>query len=319
MTMTFKDKVLLSFSALRNTNKLDLPQEELNYHTDFIELLALTSGDEGVSYGDIQDRFFGEPSESENAEMKDSNELFIRELYSVINERITQYGELYPFMIDEKNNLLLKGELCNIQKLYLFLLVSSSLGIFTPFNSELTTDFETLSYEAIHNYIPNAVVKSFGKNSEYRGFAPEKIRQLAEDIGLETNDNEINKIGKKNVQERGLDVVCWLPFTDNCRNKTVFLCQCACGKNYEYKQHETHRFANYFHFYKTRPHHSLFIPYSLINPHNGEFYHSDYIEEDCLVFERLRILSLTRKTNDLYDRLISKDIIEECIRTILRD
>lgn len=318
MEMTFEESYKQSVYTLSGISIPDYPQEESNVHADFIELWAMTSGNEGISFGDIQDRFFGETDEDETIEKKDSNESFIKKLFSIINERITQYRDLYPFMIDENNSIMLKANLSDIQKLYLFLLVSSFLDIFKSFNSALTSDFEKISYEAIRNYIPNAVIKSFGKISEYKGTAAEKIRKLAKDIGLEINEYELDKVGKKNNQDRGLDIICWLPFEDNCQNKIVFLCQCACGKNFEYKQHETHRFANYFIFYKTKPRHSLFIPYSLINHLDGKFYHSDYIEEDCLVFERLRILSLLRKTTGLFDRLNSKDIIEKCIQTILR-
>lgn len=317
MVMTFDEKYNQSVTTLIGIGKPAYSQEESNAYVDFIELLAMTSGNEGISFGDIQDRLFGETTEDDSAEKKDSNESFLKRLYSMIEERITQYGDLYPYMIDEKNSILLKAELSDIQKIYLILLVSSSLDIFKPFNTELTSDFEKISYEALRNFIPNAEVKSFGKISEYRGTAVEKIRSLAKDIGLETNEYDLKQVGNRNVQERGLDVVCWIPFADSCPNKVIFLCQCACGKNYEYKQHETKRFASYFIWYKTKPRHSLFVPYSLINPQDGRFYHSDYIEEDCLVFERLRILSLTRRTKDLFDKLNSKDIIEKCIKTIL--
>lgn len=323
MAMSFDEKLLKSFQRLDNTGKPDYPKGESNYYLDFIELLALFAGKDGISYGDILDRFFGEqeethtygdnPNETYTPERNDTNESFIDGLFLLIDERMSQFGELYPFMKKDENIFALKDGLSDEQKLYLFLLLSSSLDIFGSFNSELTTDFESLAFETMRQFLPNAIVKPFGKNSEYRGTAKEKIKQLAEDIGLTTNDYEISQIGERNVQERGLDVVGWLPFDDNCSNIIVFLCQCACGKNYEYKQHDIRRFEHYYNFYRTMPQHTLFIPYSLINPKEGKFYHSDLIDDDYLIFERMRILNLNKGKNSIFNTLQSRDLVEQCI------
>lgn len=313
--MTFREKFTQCIQNLDNIDLPDHPKDESNYFVDFIELLALFSGKDGIPYGDLQDRFFGEPDDNNSIENNDEKESFIDGLYILIGERISQFGKLYPFKIIDENTLLLKDNLSDSQKLYLFLLLSSSLDIFKSFNSELTSDFESLSHEALQKFLPKAKVKSFGKNTEYKGTARDKIQELAKDIGLQIRESEISQVGKRNVQDCGLDVVCWLPFEDNCQNKVLFLCQCACGKKFGYKQYETHKFANYFDFYKTKPRHTMFIPYSLINPKNGKFYHSDYIEDDCLLFERLRILNLV-KDEKMFGQLKSKKIVEECIKLL---
>lgn len=327
MAMSFDDKLSYCIRNLDNIDKPDYPQKESNYYVDFIELLALFAGKDGITYGEILDRFFGEPddkttidgtdisSEYLPSEKNDTNESFLDGLFLLIGERIVQYGNLYPFMMIDEFTFVLKEELSDGQKLYLFLLLSSSLDIFSSFNAELTTDFESLAYETMQMFLPNAIVKPFGKNTEYRGTAKEKIRQLAKDIGLPTKDYELNQIGERNVQERGLDVVGWLPFNDNCQNIIVFLCQCACGKNFEYKQHDIRRFKHYYEFYRTAPQHTLFIPYSLINPKEGKFYNSDLIDDDYLIFERMRILNLV-KDEKVFGKLKSKKIVEECIKIL---
>ena len=171
-----------------------------------------------------------------------------------------------------------------------------------------------LCYEAMKAYLPNAIVKEFGKNSEYTGNAREKIMRLAEDIGLTTDDYEIQQIGERNIQERGLDIVGWLPFKDNCSNLMIFLGQCACGKQFESKQHDVRRFKHYYHFYRTEPQYTFFIPYSLINPSERKFYHSDLIEDDYLIFERMRILSLLKGNDSAYNNLNTKLLVEACIK-----
>lgn len=289
--------------------------DDKNLYADFVELLVVFSKGDGIAYGDILDRFYGEPDENSSTERNDTHETFIDEIFTLIEERISLFKDLYPFEIRTERNLTLKDTLSLSQKLYLFLLFSSSLDIFKSFNSELTTDFEILSYEAFKLFLPNAKVKHFGKMSEYKGTAKEKIKKLANDLELPTNEYEIGCIGERNVQERGLDIVSWLPFEDRCQNKFVFLCQCACGKRFESKQHDIRRYEHYYEFYKTKPQKTLFIPYSLINPKAGKFYHSDYIEDDYLIFERLRILNLTKQKVDLLGYLKSNCLIEKCIRT----
>lgn len=314
MVMTFDDKFI---QCVQNLNSIDTPdcsRDETNQFADFVELLVIFSKGDGVAYGDILDRFFGELDENNSSERNDANELFIDGIFSLIEERKDLYGDQYPFEVGKEQIITLKRELSLPQKLYLFLLISSSLNIFKSFNAEITTDFEMVSYEAIKSFLPNAIVKSFGKLSEYKGNAKEKIRNLADDIGLQTNDYEIECVGKRNVQDRGLDIVSWIPFEDKCQNKIIFLCQCACGKRFEYKQHELRRYIKYYIFYNTKPQFTLFVPYSLINPRENKFYKSDYIEEGYLIFERLRIISLAKKRDDVFALLKSTCLIERCIQ-----
>lgn len=312
--MSFEDKLAQSIQNFKNIDKPDYPMEYLNNYADFVELLVLFAGTDGISYGDIQDRFFGEPDENNDSERSDRNESFIESICEIIGERTALYKDTYPF--DKDDDIIhLKIGLSVYQKVYIFLLLSSSLDIFRSFNSELTTDFETLCCRTMQIFLPNGVVRAFGKNSEYKGNAKEKIKKLAEDIGLSVND-EVDQIGSRNMQERGLDIVGWLPFDDNCANKIIFLGQCACGKNYEAKQHDTRRFANYYQYHKTQPQHTLFVPYSLIKPNSRIFYHSDRVEQGVLLFERKRILGLLRNSNIALDTLQTKILIEKVTSSV---
>ncbi|MCR5407594.1 MAG: hypothetical protein K6E61_00585 [Bacteroidales bacterium] len=313
MATSFDEKYSQSIVNLANVGRPDYSRDETNLYADFVELMVVFSKGDGIAYGDIQDRFFGEPDEKNSTEINDDNESLIGGIINVIKERLFLFGGLYPFMVLPEQTIILKSDLTSSQKLYLFLLFSSSLDIFSSFNTELTTDFEFVSYEAIKTFLPNAIVKHFGKLSEYTGSAIEKIKNLANDIGLPFDDYEIGCIGERNNQERGLDIVSWIPFEDKCQNKVVFLCQCACGKQYESKQHDIRRYQNYYRFYKTKPQLTLFVPYSLINPKENKFYHSDYVEGDYLIFERLRIIRLAIQKEDLLSFLKSTCLLEKCI------
>ncbi len=309
--MSFDEKFLLCLQNINNINEPDYTSSELNYYADFIELLTLFSGKDGITQADIQDRFYGEKDYA-NAQIRDNDEVFIRTIFLLILERITLYSDEYPFQLDTSQILILKEELTNKNKLYLSLLLSSKLNIFRSFQTELTTEFENIAFYTLKNYLPNnSIVREFGKNSHYKGNAKSKIKQLANDLNIQIKDFELSQINDKNQQERGLDIVGWIPFKDKCANTLLFLVQCACGKQYESKQHDTRRFKSYFQFYKTNPQQTLFIPYSLINVRYKKFYHSDYIEDDFLIFERKRILEFYN--DEAFNTSESIKIVEQCI------
>ena len=121
MEMTFEDKINLCFHKISEIDKPDFSRNELNHFADFVELLAIFSQEDGISYGDIQDRFFGEPDECNSSERNDINEVFINNIYSLIEERIVQYGDLYPFIMGKEQVLILQNTLSSNQKLYLLL------------------------------------------------------------------------------------------------------------------------------------------------------------------------------------------------------
>jgi hypothetical protein len=313
MEMTFEDKYAQCVQTFKDIDKPDYTKSEINYYADFVELFTLFEKQEGVTFGDVQNKFCG-VKEYDNSEKKDEDEAFLNAIFDLIKERIVLFAEEYPFEYQSNKTLILKQNLTFKNKLYLSLLISSKLNIFNSFKSDLTTDFEKISYVVLKEFLPTkAAVKEFGKNTQYQGNAISKIKQLAQELDLQINDYELNSVSEKNVQERGLDIIGWLPFADKCRNKVVFLCQCACGKEFELKQHDTRRFENYHKYYKKNPQHTMFIPYTLINVREKKFYHSDYIEKDCLIFERKRILEYHNDYS--FEDSATFKIVNKCIET----
>jgi len=165
--MTFEEKLKESVQNFNNIDKPDYTKSDFNNYADFIELTALFTKEDGVSYGDIQDRFFGE-NNNETAEKKDNEEALLNSIFLIIQERILLYGSDYPFEYEmDGKQLKLKVNFSFKNKLYLSLLISSKLNIFNKFTSDLTTDFEKISYTVLKAFLPqNAVVKEFGKNSQ---------------------------------------------------------------------------------------------------------------------------------------------------------
>lgn len=317
MKMTFEGKLAICFENFSFIDKPEYTKNQINLYADFIELMTLYANSDGVTHGDINDRFFGTKDYSINlntsSEQRDKDERFIDELLELIKERIKLYKDEYPFVYDKSEILLLKENIKWKQKLYIGLLISSKLNIFNQFQSNLTTEFEIISYEVFKKLLPeSARIKEFGKNSSYTGNARKKINCLAKDIGLSVDDYELSCVDERNYQERGLDIIGWIPFDDKCQNILVYLAQCACGKDTESKHHDTRRFENYLKFYKTSPQHLMFIPYSLMNTRENKFYHSDLIEKDFLILERKRIISLF-KEEDIFNQLKINKIVNGCI------
>lgn len=311
--MTFDEKFTECIKTFENQSSPSYVRSDLNLYADFVELVTVFSKDGAVSLGDIQDRFFG-TKEYDNASERDTDETLLLEIFLLLQERNILYGENYPFLFDNEKTLLLAKDLLNEKhKLYIYLLISSKLNIFKSFKTELTDEFEYICKDALAHYLPSdAIVKNFGRNPAYTGNAISKIKSLAIDLNLTVDEYELSQVSERNTQERGLDIVGWIPFEDQCMNLLVFLAQCACGKNFESKQHDTRRFKNYLNFYKSEPIHVMFIPYSLINTRAKKFYHSDLIEKDYLIFERKRIVELFNTSN--FRSMRSFQVVESCVK-----
>ena len=305
--MNFSTKLENQFHNLR----INCPETQKyiqHIYADYIELNALFLKEE-VSISDISDKLLdiNDSNMSETVEL-DAIEEDLQEIASLSAEKndviagrflaifkicqtrgILYTPEEYPFII-ENNFIKLKENLSDKQKIYIFLLLCSNLNYFRNIEHELTVDFETLSFYSLKAMLPDsAIVKAFGKNSLYSGNAKLKISALADDLNLKTKPDRLNAIPNNSTQERGLDLIAWLPFSDKIPNMLIILGQCACGKEWYNKQRETLRFEQYISFEKT-PIHAMFIPYAISDPNETNFYQNDEILPTHLLFDRKRIL-----------------------------
>ncbi len=324
--MSFDEKLTEYFSnfSLQLGTK---PTENLTYlYADYVELIALFSNGSFVTSTDILDRFKDEgvfilrekdngtnDEDGDRAEVNDKYEIFMDGIFRLINERANLFNSDYPFLVhNDKIILEDKDKITERHKLYIFLLLSSSLNIFSLFQPELTTEFEIVCFEVLKNFLPDhAVVKSFGKKSDYQGSAVQKIQALANDLKIKIDEDGFNEISKKGNQEKGLDLIGWIPFDDIVPNFLAILAQCACGKDWNKKLHETSRYNNYMRFHRLKPLHSMFIPYSLVTYLKSVFFRNDEID-NRLIFERKRILNYL---NDLtfFHELDARVLVDKCI------
>jgi hypothetical protein len=274
---------------------------------DYVELWSCLRNGDVVSKADLVNRFrdydvsvpylsgavAGPPTQQErkdltSAEVDDKYDDWATQVFSIIETRLDVVRDAYPFEL-EKKCVRIIGSPSSRQQLYLILLMCSNLHYFRGFTDLLTSDFEQVALEALKNFLPDfAIVRQLGKKSDYPGNAQQKIKALAGDLNVAVNEHELEKV--EGNQERGLDVVGWIPFSDRFANLLCILGQCACGQDWNAKLSETRRFEySYFFFKKLNPIHAMFIPRGLY--HNKDFFESGEIS-GSLIFDRCRILHL---------------------------
>ena len=249
---------------------------------------------------------------SKHAETLDREEAWAHSVFGILQDRFDLYGDDYPYEVGDKK-IRIRAELTPRQHIYLALLLASNLKYFALLEATLTTDFEEIAFQVLRNFLPgHAVVRQFGKKSNYKGTAQKKIKALAGDLNVKINEDAIAKI--EGTQERGVDVVGWIPFQDKYGNVLTILGQCACGKEWPAKYHETRRFdSSYYTFEKLRPIHAMFVPMGLNR--RTDFFQSDEIIESTLMFERRRMLQFIVDTT-FFAGLRSSHIVEMCSKCV---
>ncbi len=276
----------------------DKPYYLSHYFCDYIELIALINNGI-VSISDICERFKINESlggNNEASEIDDEWNGRIQEWFDILAVRESIFNDFYPFEIagERSNHIQLKNNLSNHHKLYLFLLLSSSLKYIKRDTSTLTSDFEKMSLKVLKNYLPNnAHSRIFGttatKDDGYIGTLKDKIDALATDLKYTTKYEE-NSINHQNTGDGGVDLVAWIAFTEdsNQDNIQVFLAQCTTGKNWLQKQHEPDKITNLINF-KTFVR-VMFVPYDARKNNRGFSEQNDIL--NILLFDRIRVVYL---------------------------
>jgi len=321
MKKTITEKIQDSFSSIKVSLK-EKPTENLtNLYADYVEVVSLFSNRNYVSSTDILDRLRDDglmlrdkKRDEDQAEDNDVKENLIDRIFRELQNRTYLYKDDYPFELLEGNKIILQSNVENNtrQKVYIFLLLASNLAIFGLFENELTTEFETISFEALKNFLPpKSIIREMGQNTQYSGNTISKIKQLAGEINIKIDEEAIKQISTRANKEKGLDLIGWIPFDDGLPNLLLILCQCACGTEWYKKLSETGRYENYLRFYRKKPIHTMFIPYSQINYQEEGFYQSDEIT-NTLLFDRKRILNHIEDTS-FFEALESKLVVDKCI------
>lgn len=321
----FNEKLAEQFTSFE-VKRPNESKTKTHIFADFIELICLFSKDY-VSKSDVIDRLIdsGEdfsvstPADGEigliDSQKNDKAEGWADSIFEYIEERKIIYKNFYPFEVGREFGLSLidRNSLTDMHKLYLYLLIASSLNSFKKLQSEITKEFEFLSEFILKSYLPqSAKVYGFGSNSKYTGNAKNKIIQLSKDINIEIDTRIISQISNQSSKEEGLDIISWLPFEDDNPNTIIIFGQCACGKDWFGKQIDTYRYNRLFKHYLQPFIHAMFFPHDFRNK-DGRFGLDIDLFDNNLVFERRRFLNLANQ--DIFDHLdCSKQLIDMCLK-----
>jgi len=260
---------MIKFKILEKTPSC--ARDKTHHYCDYIELITLCDGDDGLSNSDIYDRFL-EDDEVQGIGSEDgaeSNEKWVAEIdtwFSELAARISAYGEGYPFEFRE-NRFLLKGNLNDHHFIYLGLLLCSSLRYIEK-SSVFSSAFEYASLCAMKEYLPKlAEVHIFGVSSgnegRYTGSLENKIRKLSEDTNYPVSSRP-NTFRSRDNGDGGVDIVAWLPFDEdsNLDKKLLFIGQSASTMDWPSKQHSVDRLHTYLEI-DTTSLTILYVPYDM--------------------------------------------------------
>jgi hypothetical protein len=313
---------------------------------DYLELLCIANIDGELSEEDVIDRLSirlkdlkegtkdeiledeelssdSDGTATNRARISDKWETQLKDWFGILNMRQVVYGDFYPFKISN-GEISLKASVPTLkQKLYIYLLLCSNLYLFPKKDSnDLSNSFEVLSYETFKNILPDdAKIHLFGKNplndnGPFKGSLSlwKKINNLA---GLlnESVSQRMNELDypPTNTGDGGLDIVAWIPTSDNLPSKLIFFVQCACGE-WAKKIHESSHIDWDMRIdFTTSTINNIFIPYCF-RQSNGNWQRSADIKKAFLV-DRKRILDICCKKKILhYTTLPAFKIVDEIFK-----
>lgn len=244
--------------------------------------------------GDGDSESLGNEDE-EPAEADDERDVEGDEVFAHLQYRAVTFGSYYPFRVG-RGEIILREELSEQHRLYLFLLFASALRHFTKHQSLLTKEFELLAVPVLRAYLPGAEVHLFGTNapahSRYgdKNKLYDRLVHLADDLRVDLRTTE-GEISSHNIGDEGLDVVAWMPFRDDAATMLMLLGQAGCGHEWSEKFHEVRPERWRRHLVFDCPYVNLLLIPHCFRQVNGRWFDRLDLEEGIL-FDRVRITSV---------------------------
>ena len=236
---------------------------------DIIELLCLINSDGMVSDADVIDRIdeirgVGEEIE-QDAEVDVLEPSPIGELdpissylpkvgtgraYDILVKRFQDwvrhieyrqnaFGPYYPFAVTKDRNTVILRRMTARRRLYAFFLIAANLENLTEDRAkrEFRNRFELISKIALKAYLPSpAKVYLFGSNpfnrGRYTGTTWRRVGKLSRDLN-ETLVCTKDSFAPTSTGDNGLDLVGWLPTSDDAGGGAIFFGQCGTGNDWE--------------------------------------------------------------------------------------
>lgn len=304
------------------------PKDRDTHHwADYAELLCLTGLDGVVSKSDLLERWAeaddldrdleegGLEAEGEEDELEPPAEVSYKDtrraataddVFRHLVYRSATFGAAYPFKLDEDGGAIRRRRASDRRRLYLFLLLASSLGYLEkPRRGGLTRDFELLAVDAMRTWLPGlAQVHPFGTarslGSRYKGPLEKKLQRFASDVG-ERSILQEGDLLPGDVGDLGGDVVCWLPLGDDRGSLPIFIGQATCNHSWRNKQAEP-GFARWKKAidFGVMTNAVFFVPFCFRKP-DGTWFRRLWV--DTILLDRVRLMWLLSRRPDAEVRL----------------
>jgi hypothetical protein len=241
--------------------------------------------------------------------LSDSFTRRVDDIWLYLRYRAASFGDAWPFEVDPiTSTLSFREPDTDQQRLYIFLLLCSSLRYKPSMLSPLTKAFEQVSYEAFAAAFPGWEVHIFGtaakSGSRYKvGKLWKRLKLLSGDLRSPLVITE-DDVKDRDVGDNGLDLVAWLPLPDTSKGFPMAFAQCACGANdWKDKQQEVSE-ARWGETLKlSNPILNwTFIPFCYHNP-QGQWENQRLVYKGILV-DRLRLFHLLEARIDQVQAVI---------------
>ena len=222
----------------------------VTFLSDYIEFRALCSTDKCFTVGELSSLLSGRRD--------DSSQKWVSAL-NLVKSRKNYFGVSYPFSVPEDKNdvILLNGDLQNTNKMYLSLLICSSLKYIDRARvNSLAREFEKFSKQVFQYLLPKgATIKPNWANPDpeedcYRGHLADKFRDINQDIRCSSPSTVRREdFDEHNTGDGGIDIVAWHEMHDEREGIPIAVGQCSCTTgDWDIKQIESTytRYSKYF-------------------------------------------------------------------------
>lgn len=311
---------------------------EKNVWADYIELWCLGSTDKEVSLSDILVIVSGEGDDipergsDETGKQEDERYRDFLDIFKYLKNRAHILGDAYPFSFIDGDTIATDLENPTAkQLLYLFLLYSSNLSLFTKSEQQrLTKSFESISRYILKQIYPSHHVEIFGTASNpgdifHGGKLIDRFEKLAKCL-----HTDVSSITKKNDRynqtsgDGGLDLVGFIQL-DDTKAEAPFIpacfAQCACSVEKWKEKQSSIKFDEWNQRFEQIAHYCefVFVPFSLRGP-DGKWSDEEADRMTVIPIDRIRFLHIMNATGGdftFFEKSDACQVVRESIENLL--
>lgn len=276
---------------------------------DYAEYKCYTNGD-SISCGSLRFLISASDDEIDNDGMESSDDRSIDLLNEAIDEcsnRILKCNGRYPFVTEGGTLELNSSVPPHISEIYLFLLLATRLNMNTQRvqgDEDATQLFEKLCALVAKEYY-GAHSKSMVFGTASKGSFKDKVEDLLRKLNISASyKTPLGSTGR--MKDGNLDIVAWIPFSDNKDGQFIAMGQCKTGDHWEPMLTELNP-ESFFANFTTNPPYVPVTRMFFVTESFGQYKWEERSREGGILFDRTRIMEYLPNNIDptLLDSIIS--------------